>query len=221
MPGRERPGVRPAPRTIMFDTIVRTAKVALRKVLPDRAIEMLLREVKPRLKAAARGPLALRRRLLPALDADALRRDLETGGIRPGDVVMVHSSLSKVGNVTGGAAAVIRSLMDAVGAEGTVIMPCHASPAEVMSEYANLVPAYAGICFDRLERAGLQWPCPDEKHPGTRFLHGTTFTRGLGRFVIPDYTPPMEKPDAEYPYYLNTGRVFAHYHTGAMTRRSA
>ena len=85
---------------------------------------------------------------------------------------------------------------------------------------ANLVPAYAGICFDRLERAGLQWPCPDENHPGTRFLHGEKFTRGLGRFVIPDYTPPMEKPDAEYPYYLNTGRVFAHYHTGTMTRRS-
>ena len=97
----------------------------------------------------------------------------------------------------------------------------YASPAEVMAEYAGLVPAYAGISFDRLERAGLQWPCPDEKHPGTRFLHGTTFTRGLGRFVIPDYTPPMEKPDAEYPYYLNTGRVFAHYHTGTMTRRSA
>ncbi|HEX7503908.1 MAG TPA: molybdopterin-dependent oxidoreductase, partial [Syntrophales bacterium] len=96
----------------------------------------------------------------------------------------------------------------------------YASPAEVMSEYASLVPAYAGVRFDRLERAGIQWPCPDENHPGTRYLHGEKFTRGLGRFVIPDYTTPMEKPDAEYPYYLNTGRVFAHYHTGTMTRRS-
>ncbi|NPV03639.1 MAG: formate dehydrogenase subunit alpha [Syntrophaceae bacterium] len=96
----------------------------------------------------------------------------------------------------------------------------YTTPEEVMAEYAGLVPAYAGISFDRLERAGLQWPCPDAGHPGTRFLHGTTFTRGLGRFVVPDYTPPMEMPDAEYPYYLNTGRVFAHYHTGTMTRRS-
>ena len=94
------------------------------------------------------------------------------------------------------------------------------SPADVMSEYAHLVPAYAGVSFDRLERVGLQWPCPDENHPGTRFLHGEKFTRGLGRFVIPDYRPPAEKPDSEYPYYLNTGRVFAHYHTGTMSRRS-
>ena len=33
-------------------------------------------------------------------------------------------------------------------------------------------------------------------------------------------TPPREMPDAEYPFYLSTGRMFAHYHTGTMTRRS-
>ncbi len=96
----------------------------------------------------------------------------------------------------------------------------YASPADVLAEVAGLVPAYAGIRFDRIERTGLQWPCPDEGHPGTRFLHGERFTRGLGRFVVPEYTPPAETPDAQYPYYLNTGRVFAHYHTGTMSRRS-
>jgi anaerobic selenocysteine-containing dehydrogenase len=39
-------------------------------------------------------------------------------------------------------------------------------------------------------------------------------------FIVPHYTPPYEKPDEEFPYYLNTGRMFAHYHTGTMTRRS-
>jgi formate dehydrogenase alpha subunit len=93
-------------------------------------------------------------------------------------------------------------------------------PCEVMEEIASLVPAYGGVRFDRLELAGLQWPCPDTRHPGTRFLHEHKFTRGKGLFVAPQYTPPFEIPDGEYPYYLNTGRMFAHYHTGTMTRRS-
>jgi formate dehydrogenase alpha subunit len=94
-------------------------------------------------------------------------------------------------------------------------------PGEVMEEIAKLVPEYGGIRFDRLEKAGLQWPCPDLKHEGTRFLHDVQFTRGKGLFIVPAYTPPFETPDGEYPYWLSTGRMFAHYHTGTMTRRSA
>jgi formate dehydrogenase alpha subunit len=93
-------------------------------------------------------------------------------------------------------------------------------PGEVMEEITQLVPDYGGIRFDRLEKAGLQWPCPDPKHEGTRFLHEGQFTRGRGLFIVPAYTPPFEKPDEEYSYWLNTGRMFSHYHTGTMTRRS-
>jgi formate dehydrogenase alpha subunit len=96
----------------------------------------------------------------------------------------------------------------------------YAEPAAAMEEIALLCPAYRGIRHERLEREGLQWPCPHPEHPGTRFLHQGRFTRGLGRFVRPDHTPPREMPDAEYPFYLSTGRMFAHYHTGTMTRRS-
>ncbi|MBW2598737.1 MAG: formate dehydrogenase subunit alpha [Deltaproteobacteria bacterium] len=92
--------------------------------------------------------------------------------------------------------------------------------SEVMDEIASLAPAYGGIRFDRLERKGLQWPCPDLEHPGTQYLHKDRFTRGKGLFVIPEHTPPKELPDESYPYYLSTGRMFAHYHTGTMTRRS-
>ncbi|MBW2557872.1 MAG: formate dehydrogenase subunit alpha [Deltaproteobacteria bacterium] len=93
--------------------------------------------------------------------------------------------------------------------------------SEVMDEIASLAPAYGGICFDRLERKGLQWPCPDSEHPGTQYLHKDRFTRGKGLFVIPEHTPPKELPDESYPYYLGTGRMFSHYHTGTMTRRSS
>src|SRR5208337_2506312 len=45
-------------------------------------------------------------------------------------------------------------------------------------------------------------------------------SRGLGKFHAINYQPPKEQPDAEYPYFLTTGRMFAHYHTGTMTRVS-
>jgi len=94
------------------------------------------------------------------------------------------------------------------------------SPADVMSEINRLAPPYGGITYDRLERQGLQWPCPNEEHPGTRFLHQGRFTRGKGLFVVPNHVAPKELPDEDYPWYLSTGRMFAHYHTGTLTRRA-
>jgi predicted molibdopterin-dependent oxidoreductase YjgC len=42
----------------------------------------------------------------------------------------------------------------------------------------------------------------------------------LGLFHAIEYLPPDELPDKEYPYMLTTGRIYVHYHTGTMTRRS-
>jgi nitrate reductase NapA len=33
------------------------------------------------------------------------------------------------------------------------------------------------------------------------------------------YEAPPEVPDAQYPFWLNTGRVLEHWHTGSLTRR--
>ena len=57
--------------------------------------------------------------------------DLKTAGISPGDIVMVHSSLSQIGNVDGGAMTVIESLLEAVTPTGTILMPCYNSAHEV------------------------------------------------------------------------------------------
>lgn len=48
---------------------------------------------------------------------------LNEAGIEEGDNILVHSSLSSLGHVNGGARTVIRALQDAVGNTGTVIMP--------------------------------------------------------------------------------------------------
>jgi formate dehydrogenase alpha subunit len=95
-----------------------------------------------------------------------------------------------------------------------------ASPEEIQEEIARLTPSYGGITYDRLQGDGLQWPCPDSEHPGTKFLHKGRFSRGKGLFHAIEFTPPAEPVDAEYPFQLTTGRLYVHYHTGTMTRNS-
>lgn len=93
------------------------------------------------------------------------------------------------------------------------------TPSEVLDEIASLTPSYGGISFDRLDEKGIQWPCPTADHPGTPFLHGEKFNRGLGKFHAVEHIPPDEVPDEEYPFILSTGRRLFHYHTGTMTRK--
>ncbi len=94
------------------------------------------------------------------------------------------------------------------------------SAEEVMQEIAQVTPSYGGINYARLEEGGIQWPCPNDEHLGTKFLHNGQFARGKGQFHALDFAPPAEIPDEEYPLLLTTGRRLTHYHTGSMTRRS-
>ncbi len=96
----------------------------------------------------------------------------------------------------------------------------YAKPREIWTEIRQLTPSYAGITYERIGRQGLQWPCPNTDHPGTKYLHKDRFTRGLGLFTPIDFIPPAEVPDKDYPLYLTTGRVLYQYHTGTMTRRA-
>jgi predicted molibdopterin-dependent oxidoreductase YjgC len=92
-----------------------------------------------------------------------------------------------------------------------------------MEEIARVTPSWAGVTYDRLEGAGLQYPVPDGTHPGTSFLFDDTFPTADGRatFVPVEYTDPVELPDDEYPFVMNTGRQLYHWHTGTMTRRAS
>jgi formate dehydrogenase alpha subunit len=110
---------------------------------------------------------------------------------------------------------IICSLGEAIGLR----MP-YSHPSQIMDEMASLTPTYGGIRHNRLVPDGLQWPCPDESHPGTPVLHREKFTRGLGKFMAVEHEPPAEMPDDEYPLMLSTGRMLFHYNAGAMTRRT-
>ncbi len=90
----------------------------------------------------------------------------------------------------------------------------------IMEEIRGVTPSYKGISYQRLENTGLQWPCPNDEHPGTRILHSAAFTRGKGLFTVNHYLPPAEVTDKQYPFILTTGRILQQYHTATMTRRS-
>jgi formate dehydrogenase alpha subunit len=91
----------------------------------------------------------------------------------------------------------------------------------IMEELASVSPIYGGIHFDRIENVGLQWPCSDRNHPGTKFLHSERFSTeiGKGNFKPLKYKPPVENPDEEYPLVLTTERSLYHFHTGTMSRK--
>jgi len=96
----------------------------------------------------------------------------------------------------------------------------YSSPQDVFKEITKVTPIYGGISYDRIETETLHWPCKTADDPGTLFLHGGTFSRGLGAFKAIDYKEPAEMPDKDYPMQLTTGRMMFHFHTGTMTRNS-
>ena len=95
----------------------------------------------------------------------------------------------------------------------------YSSPEEIWDEVARLSPIFAGINYARIDKVGIQWPCPSLDHPGTKFLHAERFSSGLGKFSPVEYSAPSEITDAEYPWLLSTGRTLYQYNVGTMTRR--
>ncbi len=91
------------------------------------------------------------------------------------------------------------------------------SPEEIMDEIRALTPSYAGISYERIKEKGIQWPCPDLNHPGTKILHIDKFAKGKATFVPCDYILSFEGLSEEYPYTLINGRILYHYHTRTMT----
>ena len=103
---------------------------------------------------------------------------------------------------------------------------------------------FGGMSYARLEAVGgIQWPCSDESHPGSQFLHSHLWEDLHGRllkepgrlwhdhgrlqeeprigprapFSTVEHSPPVEMPDDEYPFMLTTGRRLESFNTGVQT----
>ncbi|MFV3077911.1 nitrate reductase catalytic subunit NapA [Niveispirillum fermenti] len=82
------------------------------------------------------------------------------------------------------------------------------------------------------QERGLRWPVVNGQETRWRFREGSDpyvpagegirfygYKDGKARIFALPYEPPAESPDAEYPFWLSTGRVLEHWHSGSMTRR--
>jgi formate dehydrogenase major subunit len=83
--------------------------------------------------------------------------------------------------------------------------------------------AIAGISWERLQREeSITYPCLSADDPGRPIVFDDRFPTPDGRvnLVPADIVPAAERPDADYPFVLITGRQLEHWHTGSMTRRA-
>lgn len=117
---------------------------------------------------------------------------------------------------------IIQAIANAMGADWN-----YPSEEAIWQEINLLTPQYRGISWQRLSAddkgqlpQGIQWPCPDETHPGTPIMHQSQFTRGLGLFTPVAYRMPAEMPCSDYPLTLSTGRLLEQFHTGTLTRKT-
>jgi formate dehydrogenase major subunit len=95
------------------------------------------------------------------------------------------------------------------------------SPEDVWNEVRALCDGARGMTYARLEDRGLQWPCPDEQHPGTPILHVDAFGHGLRAPLQPvDYHPTPEVTTTEFPFVLVTGRSLYQFNAATMTGRT-
>jgi formate dehydrogenase major subunit len=101
----------------------------------------------------------------------------------------------------------------------------HHGVAAVFEEMRQAMhTAIAGISWERLQReSSVTYPCLDADDPGhpTVFIDNFPTVDGRVHLVPADIIPANERPDADYPFVLITGRQLEHWHTGSMTRRSS
>ncbi|WP_326751275.1 formate dehydrogenase subunit alpha [Streptomyces hirsutus] len=112
-------------------------------------------------------------------------------------------------------------VVHAVAAAMGVDLGCP-TPAAALAECGWVAPVFGGVSHDRLDREGaVPWPCPDPGLPGETKLYRARFATADGKahLAAAPYLPPGEQPDDDYPLVLVTGRRWAHYNSGSMTRR--
>lgn len=116
----------------------------------------------------------------PHVTAAQLTADLRKMGIQPGDILFIHSSLKSLGYVDGGPKAVIQGLLDAVGPEGTLLLPTYYMPGGSILGTCQLEgyvfdPRIHGTNMGALPDAFLQFPGVE------RSIHPTHSVSAIGK----------------------------------------
>ncbi len=98
----------------------------------------------------------------------------------------------------------------------------YAGAKDIFQEIAQAAPMMAGISHDRLEKHGIQWPCPTVDHPGTStlFLDRFNTENGKARIHPVEFMQQSEKASKKFPFILNSGRILYQYHSSTMSRKN-
>jgi aminoglycoside 3-N-acetyltransferase len=136
---------------------------------------------------------------LPHIDRTRLVQDLKRLGLYPGATVLVHSSLSRIGHVDGGAETVVRALLDAVAPDGTVLFPALTGSEADGPERPPHIDVRSTSCWTgRIPQTALQVPW------ARRSLHPTHSIVAIGAQAVV-YTTGHEQSltpcDEDSPYY--------------------
>jgi len=115
----------------------------------------------------------------PTITKQQMKADLDRLGLRPGDIVMLHSSLKSLGYVEGGSSVVIEALYEAISPGGTLIVPTYYQPGGTILATCKM----EGYFFDpRIHGTGLgALPAAFLKFPGVeRSIHPTHSVSAVG-----------------------------------------
>jgi formate dehydrogenase major subunit len=95
------------------------------------------------------------------------------------------------------------------------------SPQEIWEEIRSVWKAGHGITYARLDKGGLQWPCPTDDHAGTTVMHTKSFPSGpRAPLKRVDFAASEEITSPEFPFLLTTGRTLYQFNAGTMTMRT-
>ena len=97
--------------------------------------------------------------------------------------------------------------------------------AEVFDEMRELSKGrmldYSGMNYDEIEkRRGIQWPCPEGAEAGSPRLYTDGVFQhpdGKAKLLALPFVDNNERPDKQFPFWLNSGRVVEHFHTRTRT----
>ena len=141
---------------------------------------------------------------LPPISREEMARDLRALGLRAGDTVLVHSAMSRIGYVQGGAPAVVDAFFDVLGPKGTLAVPTFPFTGSMLA-YVKSDPD-----FDVDETPSKMGAITEEVRlrPGAlRSLeptHPVAALGRLGRFLVEDHVNAQGSCDAHSPLYRLT-----------------
>lgn len=136
-----------------------------------------------------------------SLNGFQLTEQLKAMGLKPGDTVLIHSSLKSFGYVEGGAGTVAGSLLDVLGEEGTLIVPTLTGRREDSLSCPPVFHVLDTMCW-----TGIIPETVRNMGGARRSLHPTHSAAAIGgrkEYITTGHEKSGSPCDGNSPYYKN------------------